>query len=192
MNAPRSQKTSQNSARPALRDRRNPPPYEEIYVRIGSAAKFGRDDVRPEKCDGDIERLIPAEVLQDSQDFEFSLPVKAIAALGFESRRPVGGELGEIRQGAMLQQLRRRLAQPCDRRADAAASRAISSYVAPELRRSYSRRAARRENEMRVRVDESGKNHAAAEVQFLRPASLGEPLDPTPRADIGDAALVDQ
>src|SRR5580692_12651597 len=59
-------------------DRRNPPPYEEIYVRIGSAAKFGRDDVRPEKCDGDIERLIPAEVLQDSQDFEFSLPVKAI------------------------------------------------------------------------------------------------------------------
>ena len=45
---------------------------------------------------------------------------------------------------------------------------------------------------MRVRIDEAGKNHAAAEIQLLGAARFLQALDAAARADRRDAVAVDE
>ncbi len=53
-------------------------------------------------------------------------------------------------------------------------------------------RAARGENQVRVRIDEAGKNHAAAEIELFGAARLLQALDAAARADRRDAIAVDE
>ena len=92
VNAPRSQKTSQNSARPARCYRGNPAIHQQVYVGFRTAAIFRGNNVRPEKRCMDIERMLLMQFREQRQNFEFALPVEAVAAFGFDGGSAVGGE----------------------------------------------------------------------------------------------------
>ena len=52
--------------------------------------------------------------------------------------------------------------------------------------------AAARENQVRVRIDEAGEDHASGEIEFFGAARLAQFFDAAARADGGDAVFVDE
>ena len=166
------------------RDRRNPALYEQLDKRIRAAAKFRRHDVRAEKRAGDVERLLLVQIVEDFEHFLLALPVEAVAALGLERGGAVRRELAQIGRSARAISAAgraRRSASTVERMPPPA--RAICSYVFPAMRCSYSAARDSRENQVRVRIDESGQHDAAAEVELFGAPRLAQALDLAPRAD---------
>ena len=73
-------------------DRRNPALDEQIDVRFGAAAKFRGDNMRAEKCGDDVERMFLVKLGEQRKNFQFTFPVQAVAAFGFDRGGAVGCE----------------------------------------------------------------------------------------------------
>src|SRR5271163_4462139 len=70
----------------------NPAFHQQVHVSFRAAAKFRRHDVRAKKCGVDIERMLLMKFREQRQDFEFALPIEAVAAFRFDGGGAVGGE----------------------------------------------------------------------------------------------------
>lgn len=123
--------------------------------------------------------------------FEFAFQIEAVAALGLEGRCSVFGEASEIGQGSCLKALDGSGAQSSNTGKNAAAgfgdllvggaSDAALVLIGARLG----------EDKMRVRIDESGKNDSAAEVEGFGVPSERLAFHSFSRADGGDAAAFD-
>ena len=72
--------------------RRDPAIYQQIHIRFGAAAIFRGDHVRAEKCGVDIERMFLVKLGEQRKNFEFTFPVEAVAAFGFDRGSAMGCE----------------------------------------------------------------------------------------------------
>jgi hypothetical protein len=148
--------------------------------------------VRAQKCAGDIERLLLMQLMQDVEYLQLALPIEAVAALRLERRGPMGGELLKVRLRAVAE--RTRGGAPKIRHGGA-----NSAARARDLRVRFSRNAllvfccaARGKNQVSVRINKAGKDHAAAKIQFLGAAGLLQAFDAAARADRCNSIAVDQ
>lgn len=158
----------------------------------GAIAKFGGHDMGTEKCGNDFKGLLAIEFAEEGEDFAFAGPVEAIAGLGFEGGGAVGGELLEVREGAGLEMGGGRSAKFADAIENASA-RAGDFFVggAGDALFVFGGAGARMD-EVRVRIDETGNDNTASEVEFARAAGFGHALDLAARADGGDAAFANE
>ena len=152
---------------PRGRNGGNPALHQQVHIRVGPSPKFRRNDVRAEKRADDIERLLLMQLMKHVQNLQLALPIEAVTALGFERSGAVRGKLAKMRARSLAERFRRSAAAILHRGADSAA-------CAGNLLVGFSGNsllvfggAARRKNQVRVRIDEAGKNDASAKIQFL-------------------------
>src|SRR5207245_239339 len=75
---------------------------------VGPAAKFRRHNVRAQKSRGDIERLQLEQLAVQSEDFQLTRSIEAIAAFGLEGSGAVRGEIFEGSKRSLLDRGRAR------------------------------------------------------------------------------------
>ncbi len=75
---------------------------QQVDVSFGTAAIFCGNYVRTEKCGVNIERMLLMQFREQGEDFEFALPVEAVAAFGFDGGGAVRREFIQIGDGAFF------------------------------------------------------------------------------------------
>jgi hypothetical protein len=127
------------------------------------------------------------QIVQHIQDLYFAGPVKSVPAFGFQRCGAVRGKSFEIREGSGLERRRRGFSQRLDGGTNAAT-------LAGDLLVRFSGNAllvlagaAGGEEQVRVRIDESGQDYAPAEIEFFGAARLRKLLDPAARPDGRDS-----
>src|SRR5215472_4539105 len=164
-------------SQPGRGDCGNPSAHEKINECIRTLAVFRRNNVCAKKCLDDIEGLILMQLLNGAENLQFVWPVQAIAALCFDCCRAVSCEFAQMRPSALQKSFLRRAADRIDGRANATAiARDLFVRVAGDALLVFVR-AARRKNEMGMRIDKARKNDASAEIPFLSLPRFSQPLD---------------
>lgn len=162
------------------------------FVAACAAAKFGRDDVRAEEGAHDVEGLKAFEFAKGDKDFAFAGPVEAVAGFGFEGGCAVTRELREMCKGAGCERCGGSAAEFADAidNATSVAGDFLVGGAGDALLVFSGTRAG--VDEVGVRIDESGENNAAVEVEFAGAAGFGEAFDAAAQADGGDAAFANE
>jgi hypothetical protein len=175
-----------------FRDRRNEAVDKKIDPGVWAIVKLARDDMGAEERADDVERLFVAKFIESIQDFQFVLPVQAVAAFCLQRGCAVCGEFAEKAEGALLKNFWRCAPQGSDCRLDpAAALRDFLVGCAGNALLVF-RGAAGGENQMCVRIDEARQYDAAAKVEFFGAPRVAQSLHLSAWANGLDAAAANE
>ena len=151
-----------------------PPPFfehrqhrvaDEIGVALRIVFVFGRDGVRAEEGDGEIERGLVVEGEQGFEETQLGGGLQTVTGFGFGGGGAVDEHAQETRATLRDERLHAGGAGLLDRGKDAAARREnIEIGHARHLQLEFVGAVAR-PNEMRVRIDKAGHEHAAARIE---------------------------
>ena len=147
-------------------------------VRLGPVRpgpELGRDGVRPEVRRHDLDRAFPPEPVGGLDQPDLGLEVETVAGLRLDRRDAVAEHLVEPAASVRHQVVDRGRARRGDRRQDAAAGREDLEVAGAALAQQPLALARAAEQQVRVRVDQPGRDGAAAGVEPGEPARAGSP-----------------
>src|SRR5487761_874630 len=159
-------------------DPRNPLAADQIGISVGrlagAMAKFGRDNMCAQKCAHDVEGLLALEFAENQKNLALAFPSEAVSGFCFERCGAMRGELNEMRARAGFQIGGRRAAEFADAVDDAAAG--ASDFFVGGARDAVFVLGCTGAgvDEMRMRINEAGEDHAATQIEFARMTRLAE------------------
>ena len=139
-----------------------------VGPRVGAVAVLRRDGVRAEECRHQLDGPLAAEPADQVQQPQFRGDVQAVSGLGFRGRRAAGQHLSQAGPAAGQQLLVGRGARRSHRREDPAAGGQdleIAGATGAELPLGLARAG---EEQVRVGVDEPGRDEAASRVETAK------------------------
>ena len=139
---------------------------------VGARAELGRDRVRAEVRRHDLDRALATELIRRLDQPDLGLEVEAVARLGLDGRDAVAEHLVEPAPAVGEQRLGRGLARRGHRRQDPAAGLEDLEIAGAALAHLPLALAGAREQEVRVRIDQAGRDRAAAGVEPREPSEL--------------------
>ena len=165
----------------------------DIFFRsVRLSPEFRGHHVRSQKGGHNFQRLFRRQFPMQSQNLQFASDIEPIPALRLNRRRAVRRKLFQRRRCALLQSLRRRRAQLLHRIQDPAALPRNLFVARPFNLQLVFFRAARRVNQVGVRIHEPRQRHPPAQVQFFRRARLRQRFDLRVRPHRCDDAIAHQ
>src|ERR1700722_5267826 len=136
--------------------------------------------------------MLLMKVVENLQNLDLALPIQTVAAFCFDSRGAVRCELAKIFQSSSFQDFCGGAAQMFHCRTNSAA-RASDLFVSCAGNALFVLRgAAKRKNQVSVRIDKSGQNNTPAKLQLFRASRFRHTFDAPLRADRRDAILIHQ
>ncbi len=161
---------------------------------VGQQAELGRDGVCAEERRHDVDRSFLAELPGDLDQPQLSREVKAVAGLRLDGGNAAGEHLVEPAAPVPGEVVGVSGARHRDGREDPTAGGEDLEVAGPALAEHQLLFARAREQQVRVGVDEPGRDDAAVRVQSREPgqcvaAGLQPPLDRRPRPNADDASL---
>src|ERR1700728_69593 len=177
---------------PRGRHRGNPSARQQIHVSLWTPPEFLRHHVRAQKCRVNVERMLLMKIVENLQNLQLAFPIQSVTALRFDGGSAVRREFAKVLQRPSFQHPSSCATQMFHRRANSAA-RARNLFIGcagdPLL---VFGGAAKRKNQVCVRIDKAGKNNASAAIQLFRASRFPQPFDAAIRAHRRDVIVMHQ